>query len=87
MLSFPVTHNEIVQPTMVSVGKSFSVSCDADLAGVPDMIYGVRVLNLMWSSGKAEPITVAQMLGTNKQTFSVSALLVLHYSHFDVYMK
>ncbi|XP_059163767.1 uncharacterized protein LOC131946810 [Physella acuta] len=50
-----VTHREIVEPKAVSVGEPFSVFCDADLADVPDLIYGVRQFVLMWSSGTENP--------------------------------
>lgn len=72
VLSFPVTHHAILQQATVSVGNFFIVKCDAALAGVPDVMFVLRQLVLVWSSGKGSSTHVALMLVAQQRSFLVS---------------
>ncbi|XP_059165310.1 uncharacterized protein LOC131947925 [Physella acuta] len=52
--------NDIVNPSVIVEGESFTVTCDATRAGVPSSATTVSNLYIAWTNGTAPPTTYAR---------------------------
>ncbi|XP_059163716.1 uncharacterized protein LOC131946789 isoform X2 [Physella acuta] len=61
-----VTESSIIEPKVVSVGRPFNVTCDPDLAGVEEVIYGVQLMMITWAPPAEQPVDMAHMISDTK---------------------
>lgn len=50
----------IVSPSEITIGESFTVTCDATRAGVPENVTTVYKLAIAWRNVRAQPVTYAR---------------------------
>lgn len=41
----------MIEPSLVSEGDNYVVTCNADIAGVPNNIEGIEYISIRWTDG------------------------------------